>query len=281
MKATGVMGVVVGVGLSAGSVALGQLHASDIVLTLDGGAIGTNVIEEGGNAVVRSRVFLGTFGEFDFANDPGFDSQSGTFAAGSRIGFDLLGPVETWNGSAFALQSGAPRIRARFGANERLTPEVAGQVVAGFGISVASNGEFHRHVGYTLLSQAMPPASPAESGVYLMKFRLWSNQAGVLPSDELFLVWNQGVDEVTHRAAGQWVLDEISVPGCAGDVGGEGGAEGSDGLLDNNDFVVFIQWFFAGDERADVGGEGGAEVRDGAFDNNDFVVFINRFFAGC
>lgn len=259
----------------------GQLHASDIVLTVEQGSIRTNAIESGTGLVVPARVFLGTFGEFDFANDPGFDSRPGTFAAGSRIGFDLLGPAEVWNGSGFAVQAGSPRIRARFGAQERLTAVTAGEIVPGFGISVSSSGEFHRHVGFTLLSQAVPPAEPAESGVYLMRLRLWSNQAGVGQSEALYLVWNQGVDELVHRAAAQSVIDAINPPSCPGDVGGEGGAEGSDGVLDNNDFIVYIGWFFGADARADVGSEGAAESSDGNFDNNDFVVFINRFFAGC
>jgi hypothetical protein len=68
---------------------------------------------------------------------------------------------------------------------------------------------------------------------------------------------------------------------CPADIGTEGGAEGADSLLDNNDFIVFINWFFSSDARADIASEGGEAVADGLFDNNDFIVFINRFFAGC
>ncbi len=65
------------------------------------------------------------------------------------------------------------------------------------------------------------------------------------------------------------------------DVGRQGGVRGADGHLDNNDFVVFIDLFFAGDVRADLGVQGGVPGRDGTFDNNDVVVFIDRFFGGC
>lgn len=68
---------------------------------------------------------------------------------------------------------------------------------------------------------------------------------------------------------------------CPGDVGGEGAALSPDGVRDNNDFVVFIGWFFAGDSRADVGLEGAGIGSDGVFDNNDFVVFIQFFFEPC
>ncbi|HZW06215.1 MAG TPA: GC-type dockerin domain-anchored protein, partial [Phycisphaerales bacterium] len=65
------------------------------------------------------------------------------------------------------------------------------------------------------------------------------------------------------------------------DVGGTGGVPGADGRLDNNDFVVFIDLFFAQSPTADMGSTGGVPGPDGAWNNNDFVVFIDRFFAGC
>ncbi|HYD02441.1 MAG TPA: VCBS repeat-containing protein, partial [Phycisphaerales bacterium] len=71
---------------------------------------------------------------------------------------------------------------------------------------------------------------------------------------------------------------------CGGaDVGATGGVFTGcgDGVLDNNDFVVFIDLFFSGNAVADVGTTGGVPGADGRFDNNDFVVFIDMFFAGC
>jgi hypothetical protein len=68
---------------------------------------------------------------------------------------------------------------------------------------------------------------------------------------------------------------------CPPDLGVQGGAPGSDASLDNNDFIVFIDYFFAHDPRADFGVQGGVPGHDGLFDNNDFIVFIDQFFAGC
>ena len=51
--------------------------------------------------------------------------------------------------------------------------------------------------------------------------------------------------------------------------------------MDNNDFIVYIDYFFANSPPADVGQQGGVRGADGLFDNNDFVVFIDLFFAGC
>jgi hypothetical protein len=74
----------------------------------------------------------------------------------------------------------------------------------------------------------------------------------------------------------------LVICGCQADVGRAGGAKGRDGILDNNDFIVFIDAFFNRDGViADVGSEGGAASGDGIYDNNDFIVFVNAFFGGC
>ncbi len=65
------------------------------------------------------------------------------------------------------------------------------------------------------------------------------------------------------------------------DLGSQGGIAGPDGVLNNNDFIVFINYFFNQDPRADFGRQGGVPPGDGQFNNNDFIVFIDRFFAGC
>ena len=65
------------------------------------------------------------------------------------------------------------------------------------------------------------------------------------------------------------------------DVGIAGGLPGSDNTLDNNDFIAFINYFFALDPIADMGVAGGLPGSDSTWDNNDFIAFINHFFAGC
>ncbi|MDP1663213.1 MAG: GC-type dockerin domain-anchored protein, partial [Phycisphaerales bacterium] len=77
------------------------------------------------------------------------------------------------------------------------------------------------------------------------------------------------------------VACDTVVPPCQADLGIQGGTAGQDGLLDNNDFIVFIDHFFNSNPLADVGSQGGVNASDGLFDNNDFVVFIDLFFAGC
>jgi microcystin-dependent protein len=68
---------------------------------------------------------------------------------------------------------------------------------------------------------------------------------------------------------------------CAADIGAQGGVAGHDGVRNNNDFIVFISYFFGHNPLADIGRTGGVAGADGVYDNNDFVVFIDRFFAVC
>jgi hypothetical protein len=77
------------------------------------------------------------------------------------------------------------------------------------------------------------------------------------------------------------VLDSTLFACGLADLGSTGGTAGYDGVLDNNDFIVFIDYFFAQNPLADQGSTGGVPGADGVFDNNDFVVFIDHFFAGC
>lgn len=75
-------------------------------------------------------------------------------------------------------------------------------------------------------------------------------------------------------------VDVLPLP-CLADVGTTGGQPGQDGHLDNNDFVAFIDLFFADNPVADIGKVGGVPGTDTRFDNNDLIVFIDRFFTGC
>ncbi len=89
--------------------------------------------------------------------------------------------------------------------------------------------------------------------------------------------WESG----SGAAIGLVVTGTPIAPACPADIGTTGGVPGGDGTLDNNDFIVFIDYFFNSDPRADRGTTGGVPGSDGQFDNNDFIVFIDQFFAGC
>jgi hypothetical protein len=109
-----------------------------------------------------------------------------------------------------------------------------------------------------------------------------SGYAVMSGTDPAFPVISLRLQTDTIDCSKRWMqISTVPVPACAADLGGQGGAPGADGVLDNNDFVVFIDAFFNADVVADMGRQGGEPGSDGLFDNNDFVVFIDRFFAGC
>ncbi|MBY0308111.1 MAG: hypothetical protein K2Q09_05160 [Phycisphaerales bacterium] len=90
-------------------------------------------------------------------------------------------------------------------------------------------------------------------------------------------------------AGGRIYIDDFSFvqtpagpqPCGTADIGRSGGQPGADGALDNNDFIVFITYFFQQNTIADMGIAGGVIGQDGQFDNNDFIAFITLFFQGC
>jgi hypothetical protein len=86
----------------------------------------------------------------------------------------------------------------------------------------------------------------------------------------------------TSSFPNDFYIDDISLTAdaCTADVGAQGGVPGHDGLLDNNDFISFIDLFFTQNEEADLGSQGGIAGSDNTWDNNDFIVFIDAFFNG-
>jgi len=259
-----------------------QLDDGDIVLTLN--ASPRQIVINRALATGSLRpwsVFSTSFDELNFTDEPGFDNQPGTFMPQTAVGFTLVRPLERWTGSGFVAQAlpgqPMPRIRVIAGLEERLSPTPQSPLVSGAFLSVAANGSWHRHYGFRIEDDFGGP--PSGSGIYA----LWMTLQYSLPSQasEAFaIIFNHQRPE-EELAAAVANLEAAQGLGCAADIGGGGAAEAPDGVLDNNDFVVFINWFFAQDARADLGGQGASEQGDGAFDNNDFVVFIQRFFAGC
>jgi hypothetical protein len=138
------------------------------------------------------------------------------------------------------------------------------------------------------------PSQPVQLGVAA------SNGAGV--ASGLYYQWRKGGTDIAGATATGYSLGPAAVStsgvytcrvanACGSvvsqasrvtvlqpDVGVTGGVAGSDGALDNNDFVVFIDAFFNASPMADLGRQGGVHGGDGVFDNNDFVAFIDLFF---
>jgi hypothetical protein len=122
------------------------------------------------------------------------------------------------------------------------------------------------------------------------RFATWSfSSLGLTPTSQVkvrFIAEDVNPGSLVEAAVDDFEISGLqclSGPAQCGpaDLGRQGGLTGFDGVLDNNDFVAFIDAFFALNPAADLGVQGGLPGTDGLFDNNDFVVFIDRFFAGC
>jgi len=86
----------------------------------------------------------------------------------------------------------------------------------------------------------------------------------------------------TFSALQAVVVADLDTFACGiADIAGPGASPRADGMLDNNDFIVLIDRFFAGDLRADYGRVGGVPGFDDRLDTNDLVAFVDLFFAGC
>ncbi|MBY0307752.1 MAG: hypothetical protein K2Q09_03335 [Phycisphaerales bacterium] len=115
----------------------------------------------------------------------------------------------------------------------------------------------------------------------MYNFRFTTGTAPTLGSARLGLF--RAPTDATGYQGSSLAIESVKVPAvCLADVGSVGGAGGPDGVLDNNDFIAFIDAFFNADMlMADMGRQGGLAGPDNALDNNDFIVYINAFFNGC
>ena len=251
-----IMTVLTSVALASAAVA--QVHEGDIVITGERGVIETG-FADAGTPVYGRRVFDTAFGKLpNWTNDPGFDSPTGAFAPGTRLGFDVLGPVLSWDGSAFA-DVAESRILISKGPVSLETPTDG--MAPGFVFGVASTtGKFHHHMSFELLA-------PASDGVYLLELTLWDDAAVVADSEPFYIVFGQNASAGDLADAVLWVETNLIGDPCRVDMDG-------DGSLTIFDFLAFQNLFDAGDLAADFDGDGSLTIFD-------FLSFQNEFDAGC
>lgn len=240
------------------SPALAQVHAGDIILAVQDGRIVTGQADTSGQITFGLRVFTSTLGGAfpNFSDNPGFDCVPGTFPAGTRNGFTIRRALREWTGSDFA-QIPDEVMRASFATLERFSP-LTDTPVTGFSLAVSSNGQWHRHLEWTL-------QAPAEPGIYLLELELWSTSPSILPSDPFWIVFGQNRSTAEIEAAAQWLRDTLNPPSCIGDWDGNGEVEPVD-------IRAFFDAYRAGEADADGNGE---------TEPLDIRVFFDAYRAGC
>lgn len=155
---------------------------------------GADFEDLGGTIVGEEPGWLGPFADVDPLNDP--------FPTGSTLGFDILDRLLVWNGSptvaggGFNETTNSMRIFDTSPGNPEVFTPATQQVVPGFTV-VANTADgpsgFDEHPFYQLVNN--------EAGVFLLNIRITSSDSSIAASEPIWLVFNNGLDELTHDAA--------------------------------------------------------------------------------
>ncbi|MFO0857331.1 MAG: hypothetical protein U0640_08260 [Phycisphaerales bacterium] len=188
------------------SSALAQ-HAGDIGIGTREDHIVTGVFTNG-QLEPGTRVFGAEFGTLfpNFVNDPGFDSLPGTFSVPSSISFRIQKALRLWQDGQFGSVIPPEQISIGFGPATPVQTPLTDVVTPGFALTVGSNGQWHRHLEYTL-------NAPASDGIYLLEMTLVGNNAVMQESLPFWLVFNQNKTEAEHDEAIEWVIANLATEG--------------------------------------------------------------------
>lgn len=235
--------------------ALAQVHEGDIILNTETGQIRAGAIT-GGEFVPRS-IFLTRLGVNapNVSSDPGFDCLPGSFSVGTRNGLTLVGALQEWNGTEF-VPSDAEHLRVEYltlatdGPGPSASPD---QAIDTFTISIQANGQWHRHFRWVLVD------GPT-IGVYAQRVRVRCDAGVPMPSDDFYLLINQGgAAQADVDAAGAWLQQLMGgageCPACAADFDANGGIDGAD-------LAAFFTSYEQGAACADVDANGGIDGAD-------------------
>ena len=182
--------------LMMSSSAFAQLHGGDIGLTVVNGKITTN-----------ESVYGAELGEIipNEVDEPGFDSEAGTFPAGSSIGFSILDSLRKWDGTDFDTIP-METMSLSFGSSlGPISTPATPLIVEGFDLNVSADGAWHRHFDFIL-------SGPASTGIYLLQMQLDNSDSGIVTSDPFYIVFNQNDTELNHDSAMAYVGSSIPEP---------------------------------------------------------------------
>ena len=221
----------------------------DIGLTLTDGAIQTETL--GTKGATASRVFPAYFGDTGvarFTSNPGFDAAIGTFAPGTRVGFNALSALRRFTGDSVQ-SANVERLEVKF---LTLVTLIGTDATTGFDLAVQSNGGYHRHFNFTLKAEG---GDLPASGIYVAEFELYATDGVTLPSAPFFIVFNDGRPIAEHNAAIAWVESNlVETPSvCAADLDADGNVGAADLAL------LLASW---ATPTADLDGDGDTGAAD-------------------
>ena len=183
--------------------------------------------------IVAPRVFPSELEKDQFfsADEPGFDSEPGTFPVGASVGFNMLDALKRWNGHGFDPLAPTTQETMIVSYLQQIR-ETGSGFVSGFEIPVAADGSWHRHLIFTLNG---PGTNDPGEGIYLLELGLYSTSPSVGESYPVYIVFNVA-DEPEHEPTLEWVRENLAPPVCVqkpiGDLN-------DDCKVDLQDFALF------------------------------------------
>ena len=230
---------------AANSAAFAQ-HAGDVFLGVDGGRIFTGRIDQQQNITWPVRVVAATFGDSGcqpFTANPGFDSLPGTFAVGTRVGWNAVDGLKVWNGDGFDLVDNETLVLSF----QSAMFTVGAAPANGFSLFVQADGGFHRHLDFCMngCPNGCAPPPGAENGIYLLSLEMYSDAAALESSEHFWIVFNYGDAAANQQQAIAWVENNL-IEQCPADLAGD------DGAVDVFDLFVLLDNWGADGPGADL-----------------------------
>lgn len=175
----------------------GGLHDGDIQMSVVNGKLKTS----GGHT---DTIFEGDFGDLAGGpyktDDPGYDSEPGTFAKGTRIYYMGLGGLKFWNGSSWGASWVPADVQVKVEGNlgEETFFGAAGVTgdVSGLIGEAAAGGNIHEHLDMSVVG-----ANRASLGAYWISLKLTSTSTALQSSDPYHIILNRGLGEDDFEAA--------------------------------------------------------------------------------
>jgi len=185
----------------------------DVSPKVQAGVIKTNAYFDAEEFEVNNVAVFGySFGEDvllppNQLQDPGFHPLPGSgFAEASQIGLDAQSVLQFWNGAgavSFAPAAAGTSLGYAFGSSNASvngTTIPATDVLIG---PVDAFGELDDHLETEITLSAA-------AGVYLFSAKVNSTTSGIMPSDDIYLLFNYGVDESVLDQAVEFARDTFA-----------------------------------------------------------------------
>jgi len=171
--------------------------------------------------------------EFFSTDEPGFDSEPGTFPAGTAVGFNIRDALKRWSGGGFDPLISSTQETMIVSYMQRIR-ETGPGFVSGFDIPVAADGSWHRHLVFTLTG---PGTNDPGKGIYLLELELYNTSDVVNGSYPIYVVFNVD-DEPNHEPALEWVREHLARPVCMQKLPAD---LNDDCKVDFQDFALFAE----------------------------------------